>query len=196
MRKSSILCLSFLSLLLVGTGEADAKEKAKDGARRGKSRKVSLVGEYDGIRPGNVSFLPPGARHRSKKKPNIYWVGFQAQEGGSSRVFIQLGTEVEVQQWIEGTQLVVLLEGARIANRTVQRYLDTRYFDTAVQTFRTRQVRKRRAKGEVRGHAKGVELRFSFKNPVDAMEANATVASEQDGYSYVYLDFGRETESL
>ncbi|MBL4636863.1 MAG: hypothetical protein JKY56_23630 [Kofleriaceae bacterium] len=194
MRKSSIVCVSFLSLLLVGTGDADAKDRTK--TRKSKSRKVSVVGEYDGIRPGSVSFLPPGARHRGKKKPNIYWVGFQAQESGSSRVFIQLGTEVEVQQWIEGTQLVVLLEGARIANRTVQRYLDTRYFDTSVQTFRTRQVRKRKAKGDVRGHDKGVELRFSFKNPVDAIEANATVASEQDGYSYVYLDFGRETDSL
>lgn len=197
MRRTSILGACFLSLLLVATGgESMAKEGPTKRPTKSKRKKKSVLGDYDGIRAGSASILPPGARRNGKKRPHIYWIGFQPQSGGNARIFAQLGTEVPVQQRVEASTLVVFMEGARIGNRTVARYLDTRFFDTSIATMRTRQVRKRKAKGDIPGHGKGVELRFTFKNPVDAVEAAASVTTEQDGYSYVYLDFGQETESL
>lgn len=191
MRRASIVGACFLSLLLVVTG---GESMAKEGPTKSKPKKKSALGDYDGIRAGAASIVPPGSGRRGKKRAHIYWIGFQAKNGGNARIFAQLGAEVQVEQWVEPGSLVVLLEGARIGNRTVTRCLDTRYFDTSIATMCARPVRNRKAKGDIPGHKKGVELRFFFKNPVDASQASTSVVSEQDGFSYVYLDFGPETE--
>ena len=40
----------------------------------------------------------------------------------------------------------------------------------------------------------GVLIAISFKNPVDAQQAQASVTREEDGYYYLYLDFGPGTD--
>ncbi len=155
-------------------------------AKRSNKRKApSRVGDYDGVKAGATSITPPGARRKGKRGPVVYWVGFQPLPAGHSQVFVQLGKEVEMSQSVVSGQLVVNLYGARIGNSAVQRRLDTRYFETSIQGIVTKRLRRRKGKGKRRG----VQLIVSFKTPADAAEASASVVTETDGYSYVYLQF-------
>ena len=174
--------------------EADA-QKSKTRAKK-KKAKVSEIGDYDGVRSGSSSITPPGARgkNRGKNRPVAYWVGFESREGGSARVFVQLGTSVNAEQWVEGNSLVVHLPKIRIGNRTVQRFLDTRYFDTSIKQIRVKNARARRAKAGKPAHSSGLQLFFDFKNPADLGKASLDVQTEADGYTYLYLDFGAGTD--
>jgi hypothetical protein len=194
---ATLVCAVFF---LVGT-EADAQKAktgpnpgAKSGAKK-KKEKVSEVGDYDGVRAGASSITPPGARgKKGKNRPVAYWVGFEPRDGGSSRVFVQLGTNVGAEQWVEGNSLVVHLPKIRIGNRTVARYLNTRYFDTSIQQIRIKNARARRAKAGKPAHSSGLQLHFDFKNLADLGKASLDVQTEADGYNYLYLDFGSGTE--
>ncbi len=196
---SLILGLFFLlpSEGLAQSGEDTHKKADKETHKRGKREKhESEVGDYDGVRAGASSIRPPGARgkNRGKDRPAAYWVGFEPRAGGTTRVFVQLGTDVEAQQWVEGNSLVVHLPKIRIGNRTVARFLDTRYFDTAIRTIRIKNARPRRPNKAHPGHGKGLQLRFDFKNPADVGQASSSVQTEADGYRYLYLDFVAGTD--
>jgi hypothetical protein len=84
---------------------------------------------------------------------------------------------------------VVHLPKIRIGNRTVQRFLDTRYFDTAIRQIRVTNARPRRPGKTHPGHAQGLQLHIDFKNPADLGQASSSVQKEADGYTYLYLDF-------
>jgi hypothetical protein len=184
-----------LIFLLPSEGFAQSAKKAPKKAK--KEKKESELGDYDGVRSGNSPIRPPGARgkNRGKDKPVAYWVGFEPRDGGTSRIFVQLGSEVASQQWIEGNSLVVHLPGIRIGNRNVTRYLDTRYFDTAIRTIRVKNAGPRRPNKAHPGHGRGMQLHFNFKNPVDIGQASSSVQTEADGYRYLYLDFVAGTDT-
>jgi hypothetical protein len=149
-------------------------------------------GEYGGVVPGRA---PEGKTHRKAGKSKrlvLSWIGFQPRAGGSSRIFVQLTREAEFDQEMVGNKLVVTVYGARFASRNARRRLDTRFFDTSVRDVVPKAVRGKRGK---RGRRAGVQLAISFKNPSDARTASAQVAAEQDGYNYLYLDFGPGTAS-
>lgn len=151
---------------------------------------VHKKGVYGGVQPGKPV---PGVyknkrpiKNRARRKNRVTWVGFQPRENGRARVFVQLTSDVGYTQRVEGDTLIVGLEGARFGSRNARRFLDTRFFDTALA--RVDADRARRRKG--RRRARGVEIRIKFKNPADAAQASASMATNQaDGYTYLFLDF-------
>jgi hypothetical protein len=111
------------------------------------------------------------------------WVGFQPQEGGAVQVFVQLDREVGYQQEVKGGALVVTLDRAVYGNRNARRHLDSRFFETAVAGISSKRVRRR-------GAGPGIQLTIRFKNPADAREADASMITGKDGWSYLLLELG------
>jgi len=141
------------------------------------------VGEYSGVEPGQPA--PPGHRPRRGKYPLVTWVGFQPQDGGSSRVFIQLDRDVSHHQSMRGGAVVISLDNARYANTNARRFLDTRFFETAVERITTQPIRKR--KGSRGG---GIEIAIRFKNAGDAREIEPAKNIGKDGMVYILLEVG------
>jgi hypothetical protein len=158
-------------------------------------------GEYGGVTPGVIypyddkdykkRFKRP--TNSGKRKRRVTWVGFQPRDGGASRLFLQLTSEVEYSQAVVGDTLKVWVHSGRLANSNARRRLDMRHFDSALLEARARRVSRRRAKGDRPGHPRGVELTVRFKNPADVREAQASLTKEQDNYYYLFLDFGPGT---
>jgi len=140
-------------------------------------------GAYGGVEPGQDA--PPGHRPRRGKFPLVTWVGFQPQDGGSSRVFIQLDRDVQHHQSVKNGALVITLENARYANTNARRFLDTRFFETAVERITTQPIRKR--KGSRGG---GIEIAIRFKNAGDAREIEPAKNIGKDGMVYILLEVG------
>ena len=142
---------------------------------------VNRRGEYGGVQPNVEKGAKNGERKpaaRPRRKNIITWVGFQPQADGGSRVFLQLTSEVPFTQSISRGRLLISLRGARLGNSNANRFLDTRFFDTALA--RVDADRRRR----------GVELAIEFKNPADLAEASATMTTSQvDGYTYLFVEF-------
>src|SRR5690349_23155215 len=145
------------------------------------------VGAYSGARPGDGP--PPGVKARRGKFPLVTWVGFQPQEGGGARVFVQIDREAAFHQEVSNGALHVVIEGARHANRNARRQLDTRFFQTGIERVSSDAARRR---GKKRAAA-GVELTIRFKNAADVREASASMSAGKDGMSYLLLDFGAPT---
>jgi hypothetical protein len=143
------------------------------------------VGAYSGAKPGEGA--PPGVKARRGKFPLVTWVGFQPQDGGGARVFVQLDRETTYQQEVSGGVLHVVIDNARHANRNARRQLDTRFFQTGIERISTEASRRR--KGAKR-RSSGVELTIRFKNPADVHEASASMSGGKDGMSYLILEFG------
>lgn len=177
-------CRAGLVVLAVAAvpGTAAAQDKpAEGGVRLAPSTKP--VGEYSGIEPGEGA--PPGVKARRGKFPLVTWVGFQPQEGGGARVFIQLDREFTHATDVKNGAIHVVLAGARYANRNARRQLDTRFFQTGIERITTQPARRRRGKGA----KSGVEVTIRFKNPADAGGSPTTMAGK-DGMQYLVFDFG------
>lgn len=139
---------------------------------------------YRGVAPGKSGQLAP-----ANKRAAVYWLGFQKQEGGAARVFVQLGTTMDYEQWLEDSALIVHLEGAQLGNRHAGRRLDMRFFGTRLASAEARVVRRRVARGNRRAHGPGVQISIRFRNAQDVAEASAILRSADDGFSYLTLDF-------
>lgn len=142
--------------------------------------------------PGNYRGLNPGeSASRKPRRPNrLTWVGFQPKDDGTSTLFLQLSSEVPFTQQVQNGKLVIKLDGARYGNPNTRRRLDTRFFEGALQQVTSKGVSKRRARRDQPERAAGIELTISFKNPADAREARAEMRQEEDGFHYLYLQFG------
>lgn len=81
------------------------------------------------------------------------------------------------------------LPKVRNGNRTVARFLDTRFFETSIRQIRTKTVGARKRKGDRPAHQRGLQILIDFKNPADIGQASASMNAEADGYTYLYLDF-------
>jgi len=141
------------------------------------------VGEYSGVEPGQPA--PPGHRPRRGKYPLVTWVGFQPQEGGSSRVFIQLDRDVTHHESVRGGALVIALDNARYANTNARRFLDTRFFESAVERITTAPTRRRKG-----SRGAGIEISIRFKNPADAHEIEPSKSIGKDGMVYLMVELG------
>jgi hypothetical protein len=166
----------------VWSGPVHAQES--DGTISVAPGSTNPVGAYSGARPGEGA--PPGVKARRGKFPLVTWVGFQPQEGGGARVFVQIDREATFHQEVSNGALHVVIEGARHANRNARRQLDTRFFQTGIERVSS-EASRRRGKKHARG---GVELTIRFKNAADVHEANASMTAGKDGMSYLLLDFG------
>lgn len=176
---------------LVAAGErAAAQGSAREARAPGPApAKVHREGEYGGVRPGASDGDDEQARRerarrcRGRSGTGLTWIGFVPRDGGS-RVFVQLCGEVSYTQEVAGSSLVVTLEGARHATGNARRPLDTRFFEGVVARIASRPTPR------ARGRRAGVQLSISFKDVADAQQAAASMRAEQDGYTYLYLDFG------
>lgn len=140
------------------------------------------VGEYSGVEPGQDA--PPGHRPRRGKYPLVTWVGFQPQEGGSSRVFIQIDRDVQHHESVRNGALVVTLDGARYANTNARRFLDTRFFESAVERITSQPIRRRK------GSRGGIEIAIRFKNAGDARAMEPAKNIGKDGMVYLVFEVG------
>ena len=141
------------------------------------------VGEYSGVEPGQDA--PPGHRPRRGKFPQVTWIGFQPQDGGSSRVFIQLDRDVQHHESIKNGALVITIDNARYANTNARRFLDTRFFETAVERITTQPIRNKK-----RGRGAGIEVAIRFKNAGDAREIEPAKNIGKDGMVYLIVEVG------
>jgi len=192
--KLALVLLSSAFLLSTGVASSwgQSSDLDKQLRRQSLSKRNSLrmapvgvhpKGDYGGVQPGvstpkSWSKRRP-LKNRARRKNVVRWIGFQPKSSGNSRVFVQLTGDVEFSQALEGKDLVITLQRARLGGSNARRPLDTRFFDTTLR----RVVSKR-----VRG---AIQLRISFKNPADAAKATADMQkNDGDGYTYLFLDFG------
>ena len=168
----SRLALAFAGLL-VATAPV-AAQPAEGGV-------VKKEGEYGGVIPGQAPATEKGAKpRRPPARKSLTWVGFTPKDGGSAELFFQAVDTFTASQHMEGTTLVVLLEGLSKQARNTRRPLDTRFFDTAIARVTTKVARRK----------KGIEVRISFKDPKDAREGSLRSDKGADGMFYAFLSFG------
>lgn len=159
-------------------------------------------GEYGGVTPGVIypyddkDYAKRIKRptNRGKRKNRVTWIGHQPR-GDGSRLFVQLSSEVEYSQQIDGKELKVYVHKGRLASRNAGRRMDTRHFESSVAEVQARTVGARRARGDRPARPRGVEITVRFKNPADVREAQASLTKEKDEYYYLFLDFGAGTKS-
>ncbi len=148
---------------------------------------VHKEGDYQGVEPGASTKRGLEFAKQCGRRSNLLtWIGFQPQEGGGSRVFVQLCGALEYDQQLSGSTLLVNLHGARFESRNARRALDVRFFDSAL----SRVVPKASRRGRGKRRAGGIQIAISFEDPADAREASATMSTAEDGYTYLFLDFG------
>ena len=173
-----------LVLLLAGSAHADhAKKTPKPKpapAAPDSTGAVALApgathpeGEYGGVEPGH------GAAKKMKPPPKgtLAWVGFEVKNGGTE-LFFQSVAAFEVTQRLDGSTLIVDLNGLTKLGQNTWRQLDTRFFDTPISKI---------VAGY--GKSKAIEVRVTFKNAKDVAQAQMRTATEGDGYFYAYLTF-------
>ncbi len=147
-------------------------------------------GDYGGVIPGAPQ--PDASKGKPKRPPakkSLNWVGFGAKDDGSSELFFQAAQSFTVSQRLEGTTLVVLLEGLTRQARNARRPLDTRFFETSIARVTTKVVRAKRARKGVPGRGAGVEVRVTFKDAKDAREGSQRTDVAADGMFYAYVGF-------
>ncbi|HEU0036868.1 MAG TPA: hypothetical protein VFQ53_39935 [Kofleriaceae bacterium] len=146
-------------------------------------------GDYGGVAPGQGQ--PEGGKPARPKRPpakgTLTWIGFEAKDGGA-QVFFQSVAAFEVTQRVEGGTLVAHLSLTRLGRNT-WRQIDTRFFDNPLSGIVARATGAVKATKKRAGHGRGIDVRFTFKNPKDAREATVKTGAEADGMYYVYLTF-------
>lgn len=159
---------ALILVLLAGSAYADGVAV--------KPQATHSEGEYGGVEPGH------GATKKMKPPPKgtLAWVGFEAKNG-SSQLFFQSVAAFQVAQRLEGSTLVIELDGLTKLGQNTWRQLDTRFFDTPISKIVAGYAKKKKG---------AVEVRVTFKNPKDAAQATMRTATEADGYFYAYLTFG------
>lgn len=168
-----------IALAVAASGDARAQdEEPPPPAQR-------AAGTYQGVAPGEGG--PERRKPRHGRTPTVTWLGFQPQPGGGARVFVQLDRAVPHEQAIHGGALVISLAGARAAHSNNRRFLDTRFFDTAVDRVSIERARPRPGKRR----AAGLELVIRFKDPAAAREGEAAMQTGKDGYTYLTVDLPR-----
>jgi len=93
---------------------------------------------YQGVIPGARETAEPFDGYLGRKKTYLTWIGY---EPGPDRVFLQLSRPVEyaLSRGPKG-ELLIDLQGARIATGNNARRLDLSFFDTVVASVRARRL--------------------------------------------------------
>jgi hypothetical protein len=156
-----------------------------DEPRRGPAKRE---GDYSGVSPGE-----PAATTAKKVKAGastLTWVGFAAQDGGGAQIFFQGTSRFAASQRLEGSTLVVEIEGLKRMATNTRRPLDTRFFESTEARVTARAVRARKKTRKAPARKGGIEVRITFKNAADAREGNLRQETAPDGTFVIYLDLG------
>jgi hypothetical protein len=173
--------------LALGSAPAAAQNAPRDETLPLEGARQHEEGEYGGVKPGEPQKTEAGKVVRTAPPGTLGWVGFSASDG-TGHVFLQVGSEVGVEQRVEGKTIVVHLTGVKKLGRQVRRPLDTRYFDSPVARITVKKVRAQKARKKRAAQRAGVEVRIHLKRTADAREATVRTGVEADGAYYVYLD--------
>jgi hypothetical protein len=139
---------------------------------------ITREGAYQGVTPGSKKSEMPKPPKKRPGKPTVTWIGFQPLEGGSARVFVQASHNFTYIQSVAGDELVVSMPDVKLGNYNFQRFMDTSFFDAPLKIVRAKPMKKR-----------GVEIHIKFKGG-GARQGDARLEQAQDGYHYLFLDFG------
>lgn len=130
-------------------------------------------GVYTGVKPGGDE--APGLGVEPGTTPAaITWPGFQMRPDGSSRVFVQLTTQVDVRTVVQGNKILIDFGNAIIAGETNRYPLYTSYFNTPVTSVELKRTNKRTI----------MELTLRA-----AVEPSVSSEHAKSGYYFVYFDF-------
>jgi hypothetical protein len=141
-------------------------------------------GEYGGVKPGQPRKADPGKKPRKPPpKGTLSWIGFEAKDG-RGELFFQSVAPFEITQRVEGSTLVAQLHSLSRLGPNTWRYIDTRFFETAV------------AKVVAKKTKKGIEVRITFKDAKDAKQAGVRTRSEDDGTYYATMVFEGGTTTV
>jgi hypothetical protein len=169
-----------------GAGEADAPDEPAAATRRGPAAPTKREGDYSGVSPGEPAASPT---KKVKAGPStLTWVGVAPQGDGGAQVFFQGTSRFAASQRLEGSTLIVEIEGLKRMATNTRRPLDTRFFESAVAQVTARAVRARKKTRKAPARKAGIEVRIRFKNPADAREGNLRQETEADGTYVIYLD--------
>lgn len=162
---------------------SSAVGQAQEGPDSSHAAKSSREGTYGGAVPGQP------ATDKPKRKNALSWIGFQPAEDGSARVFLRLANELSYEQFLDGKTLVVHIDGARFRHRNTSRRLDVRFFGTALSQITSKRVSRSKKRGDRPARKAGIQVRIQFLRDEDVRPAQASMKAENDGYTYLYLDF-------
>lgn len=131
-------------------------------------------GTYAGVVPGAAKPAKPPKAPDAKAPRTITWPGFQMRPDGSSRVFVQSNKPLEpkVLKVADG-KFALELPGARVAAKTNQLPLDTRYFNTPVMKVSVNAARS--------GAIVELDMRASVTPQV-------TSEPSPEGYYFTYIE--------
>jgi hypothetical protein len=138
-------------------------------------------GDYGGVTPGEAPKTDHPKPKKTPPKGTLSWVGFEAHDGGA-QLFFQSIAAFDVTQAVEGSTLVVHLNGLKALGANAGRAVDTRFFENPLSRV------------EAKHGAHGVDVRISFKNAKDAQQGQLKTNTEADGYYYAYLTFPPGTD--
>jgi hypothetical protein len=165
--------------------QPDAPEPAE---RRGPAGSAKREGDYSGVSPGEPAATT--ARKVKAGASTLTWIGFAAQDGGGAQIFFQGTSRFAASQRLEGSTLVVEIEGLKRMATNTRRPLDTRFFESSVARVTARAVRARKKTRKAPARKGGIEVRITFKNAADAREGNLRQETAPDGTFVIYLDLG------
>jgi hypothetical protein len=145
-------------------------------------------GVYSGVNPAEPETSPSPKKVVKAGPSTLTWVGFAAQDSGGAQLFFQGTSRFAASQRLEGSILIVELEGLRKMATNTRRPLDTRFFESPVARVTAKAVRARKKGKKAPARGAGIEVRIAFKNPADAREGGLRSATEADGTYTIYLD--------
>ncbi len=132
---------------------------------------------YEGVTPGAGNNLPRIVELKEKKGTWVTWPGFMLLPGGGSRVFLQTTDTLAYKVIKNENKIVVRIENAKIFLSNNKNPLVTTYFDTPLE------------RAELRARGRNVEVILLLKTKAAPV---ITQTSDEDGYSYIFIDFQTE----
>jgi hypothetical protein len=172
MRSHKTLARLCVAVALFSAEHVRAQEVAlnADGAAE---KDANPRGTYCGVKAGGDETPAIHAKPGSTP-PAITWPGFQMMPDGSSRVFVQITTQVDVSAALVNGKVVVDFGNVSIAGRNNRRPMITKFFNTPVTAVEVKRAQKR------------TTLILSMRAPVEPRVSHEQVKS---GFHFVYIDF-------
>ena len=165
----------YATAALLSAAPAGAQELTL-GKRDGAADKTDAMhprGSYAGVKPGGEE--TPAVRAKAGTTPTaITWPGFQMQPDGSSRVFVQTTSQVDVSAALVDGKVVVDFGNVAVPSQNNRRPLVTKYFNTPVTLVEVKRAKKR------------TTLVLTMRAPVEPRLSHERAES---GFHFVYIDF-------
>jgi hypothetical protein len=174
MRSHKTLARVCASALLLSAVQAHAQDLAlsEEGAAA-KADGEHPRGSYMGVKPGGDE--SPATRAKAgSTPPAITWPGFQMRPDGSSRVFVQITTQVDVSAALVDGKVIVDFGNVAIAGSNNRRPLVTKFFNTPVTSVEVKRANKR------------TTLVLTMRAPIEPRVSQEQASS---GFHFVYVDF-------